>query len=199
MAWALDLVALAAYPVAAWLVLTQATVAGAGWLLFVALVPRTYLLVSRAKSANWRSIAGPPLAVATLVGLAIVCDDARFVLAVPTLVALTLLLAFGHSLAATPMVEQYARLVQPQLTEAEVRHCRQATWLWCGFFVVNGAISLTLALRPDPTPWALYTGVYCYVAMAGLFGLEYAVRVMRFGFLRATPGWKPGRAAGRTS
>ena len=62
--------------------------------------------------------------------------------------------------------------------------------MWCGFFIVNGALSTWLAVRADPATWALYTGLGSYVAVGGLFALEYAVRVWRFGFARATPQWK---------
>ena len=190
----LDALAFAVYPFAAWYVLTRASLQTAGWILLVALVPRTWVLLRRAKAVSRREILGPPAVISVLVALSIWLDDPRFLLALPSLIAVTLFVAFARTLRTTPMVEHYARLAQPELSAAEIRHCRQATWGWCGFFLLNGAFSAWLAFQADATVWALYTGLGSYVAVGMVFALEYGVRVWRFGFARATPGFKRGQA-----
>ncbi len=186
---ALDVVSVLAYPFAAWYVLTQSSIEAAGGLLLLAMAPRLVVLLRRSQKATRREILGPPLLISALVLAAIAFADPRFLLILPVLISLTLLGSFARTLWATPMVEHFARLSQPDLTAAEVRHCRQATWLWCGFFTINAVINAALAWRSDPSAWALYTGLWSYVAMAAIFATEYALRVKRFGFARATPGW----------
>lgn len=190
--FALDALGLLAYPIAAWYALTRAPPEAAGWLMLAAMAPRTWVLARRATAASRREIFGPPVAIGVLVAASVVFDAPRYLLALPVLIAGTLLFAFARSLRYTPMVEHYARLAQPDLTPAEIRHCRQATWAWCVFFILNGALSAWLAIEAEPATWALYTGLGSYLAMSVLFAVEYAVRVVRFGFVRATPRWKRG-------
>jgi len=49
--------------------------------------------------------------------------------------------------------------------------------VWCGFFVLNGAIALGTALWASEAVWSLYTGVISYVLMGLLFAGEYLVRL----------------------
>jgi uncharacterized membrane protein len=55
-------------------------------------------------------------------------------------------------------------------------YARKVTAVWCGFFVVNGAIAGGLALWGTERTWALYTGGVAYVLMGLLFAGELAVR-----------------------
>ena len=48
--------------------------------------------------------------------------------------------------------------------------------MWCGFFVVNGAVAAATALWATPAVWALYNGLLSYVAMGVLMGGEWLVR-----------------------
>jgi uncharacterized membrane protein len=49
--------------------------------------------------------------------------------------------------------------------------------VWCGFFVVNGALALGTALWASNAVWSLYTGVISYGLMGALFCGEYLVRL----------------------
>jgi len=65
----------------------------------------------------------------------------------PTLINALLLAAFGLSLRyGPPMVERFARLQEPDLDARGVRYTRTVTWVWVGFFIVNGSISAVLTL-----------------------------------------------------
>jgi uncharacterized membrane protein len=96
----------------------------------------------------------------------------------PVLVNLALLAGFGYSLT-TPMsaVERMARLRGADFPPVAQAYMRTVTQVWCGFFVVNGAIALGTALWASEAVWSLYTGVISYVLMAVLFGVEYLVRL----------------------
>jgi uncharacterized membrane protein len=113
-------------------------------------------------------------------GLSALLDDARFVLALPVLINGVLFLQFALSLRATPMVERFARMQDPNLGPAQVAYCRSVTKVWCVFFVLNGGFSAYLALFAEVSSWALYTGIVAYVLMGVLGASEYLVRKARF-------------------
>lgn len=96
----------------------------------------------------------------------------------PVLVNGALLAAFGYSLVSPPsMIERFARMSEPDLPPAAIAYTRRVTQVWCGFFVVNGAIAFGTALWTSETVWSLYTGVIAYCLMGILFGSEYLVRL----------------------
>lgn len=55
-------------------------------------------------------------------------------------------------------------------------YCRKVTGIWCGFFVLNGSISLWTILWGSPQAWSLYNGCIAYVLMGILFASEFCVR-----------------------
>lgn len=95
----------------------------------------------------------------------------------PVLVNAALLAAFALSLRFPPTaIERLARLHEPDLPPSGVRYTRQVTWVWCGFFLLNGSVALATALWASAETWALYNGLIAYLLMATLFGLEWLVR-----------------------
>ena len=74
------------------------------------------------------------------------------------------------------VVSDFARIVEPELPESGVRYTRAVTWVWCGFFAVNGAIATWTALYADWPLWTLYNGLIAYIAIAVLFAGEMLVR-----------------------
>jgi uncharacterized membrane protein len=140
------------------------------------LIARRSVAVALAKEV-WLPIA----AVAFVAVLSAVWNDRMGLLLTPTLINAALLATFGFSLRGSrPIVERFARLQVADLTPAEIRYCRSVTWLWCGFFVVNGLIALFLALAGDVRVWALFTGLISYILIGTLFAAEYLYRHWRF-------------------
>lgn len=96
----------------------------------------------------------------------------------PVLVNAAMLAAFAYSLMAPPsMVERLARLREPDLPAVAVEYTRRVTQVWCGFFVVNGALAFGTAVWASEAVWSLYTGVISYLLMGALFGIEFLVRL----------------------
>jgi len=96
----------------------------------------------------------------------------------PVLMNLTLLIAFSASLVRAPsVIEQFARVLEPDLPASGVRYTWWVTLTWSVFFLLNGLIALWVALTGSWGAWGLYNGVIAYIAMAVLFGVEYAVRI----------------------
>lgn len=171
------------YPIAIWLGLTRLGTRGVGLVALALLVPMLAIRLRRADRATFWAVIRLPLIVLCLVTLGIVTDDPTFLLAMPVLISAALLVAFGGSLrpGAVPMIERFARTVEPELSPAKAAHCRQFTWIWCGFFVVNGAIAGALALLSSHFVWAAYTGGVAYALMGVLFAAEWVTRRLRFG------------------
>jgi uncharacterized membrane protein len=100
----------------------------------------------------------------------------------PVLVNAVMLALFAASLRWPPSaVERMARLRHPDLPPRGVAYTRRVTWVWCGFFVANGALALITALWASERVWSLYNGLIAYVVMGVLFAGEWLVRqrVMR--------------------
>ena len=124
-------------------------------------------------AARWSAVAA-----LALVGAALWSNALLPLKLYPVLVNLAFLGAFAWSLAAPPsMVERMARLTEPDLPPSGVAYTRVVTQVWCGFFVVNGAIALYTALFSSDAVWSLYNGVIDYLLMGLLFAGEYLVRI----------------------
>ncbi|MFQ2382210.1 COG4648 family protein [Aeromonas dhakensis] len=95
----------------------------------------------------------------------------------PLAVSLALLCLFGWSLTRPmSLVERLARLQDPALPAAAIGYTRRVTQVWCGFFVINGALAAFTIWHGDLALWSLYNGFISYLLMGGLMGAEYLVR-----------------------
>ncbi|BBT05460.1 TPA: hypothetical protein ACRTM4_000936 [Aeromonas hydrophila] len=95
----------------------------------------------------------------------------------PLAVSLALLCLFGWSLTRPmSLVERLARLQDPALPPAAIGYTRRVTQVWCGFFVINGALAAFTIWHRDLALWSLYNGLISYALMGGLMGAEYLVR-----------------------
>jgi uncharacterized membrane protein len=85
---------------------------------------------------------------------------------------------FLHSWYYPPaLITQIAqRFSSKALSPAAIRYTRTVTLVWCGFFLVNGAISLWTAYYASLAIWTLYNGFISYMLIGGLFVAEYLVR-----------------------
>ncbi len=111
-----------------------------------------------------------------LLAIALV-NEAQWLLAYPVFVSLLFFIVFTYSLAYPPtVVERLARLEDPDLPPKGVAYTRKVTQVWCGFFLVNAALSLATIWHGDRWLWSLYNGGVAYVLMGLLMAGEMAVR-----------------------
>lgn len=95
----------------------------------------------------------------------------------PLLVNVVMLGIFSISLVYPPsIIERLARLHEPDLPPSGVAYTRRVTQVWCGFFVVNGSISLWTVFWASDAVWALYNGMVSYLLMGVLFVGEWSLR-----------------------
>ncbi|WP_417360357.1 MULTISPECIES: hypothetical protein [Gammaproteobacteria] len=130
---------------------------------------------------RWRVASGAervwlPLAALAL-GFSALSNSALGLKLYPVMVNLGLLLSFGATLWRGPsMIERLARLKEPDLPPSGVAYTRKVTWVWCGFFLANGAMALFTALLGSQQLWTLYNGVISYCLIGGLFAGEWCFR-----------------------
>jgi uncharacterized membrane protein len=97
---------------------------------------------------------------------------------IPVVINFACLVGFAGTLRHPPsMIERFARLQEPALTDTAITYTRQVTKVWCVFFIANGSIALYTALFADMAVWTLYNGLVAYLLMGLLFAGEYLVRL----------------------
>lgn len=95
----------------------------------------------------------------------------------PVIVNAVLLGVFGVSLYRPPtMIERFARVQTPDLPAHAIGYTRNVTWVWCGFFVINGSIAGLSVFASDKL-WALYNGLLSYLFIGLLLAGEYLIRL----------------------
>ncbi len=171
-----------AYPVIVWIGLSRLGARSVSVMLLALVVPMLAIRLRKADRATFWSIVRIPIAILALVVLGAVTDDRRFVLALPVVINLILLATFGETLRTgqTPIIERFARLVEPTLSDDKKAHCRAWTLRWCVFFVANAGVALGLGLFASTFVWAAYTGGIAYGLMGMMFATEYVTRKARF-------------------
>jgi len=101
----------------------------------------------------------------------------QWLLYYPVMVNGLMLLLFSGSLwSPMPLVERLARLREPDLPPVAIRYTRRVTQVWCGFFVLNGAIALYTCQADDIALWASWNGLIAYLLMGSLMAGEWLVR-----------------------
>jgi uncharacterized membrane protein len=104
-------------------------------------------------------------------------NDRLLLLGYPVLVSMLFLGLFAYSLIYPPTVaERLARLKEPDLPPQGIVYTRKVTWVWCGFFLVNGLIAAATVWHGDKGVWSLYNGFISYLLMGILMGGEILVR-----------------------
>ena len=166
LAWLATLI----YPLAIWLGLARFEPRWLGCVLLVVALLRA--AVSREPVWLIAAVGALVLVIATFV-----FNNGLPLKLYPALINAVLLVVFAASLAFPPTaVERIARLSEPDLPPSGVAYTRRVTQVWCGFFVLNGALALATALWMSDRAWALYNGLIAYGLIGLLFGVEWLVR-----------------------
>lgn len=160
------------------------------WLLLacVLLAPTLYFRVKSVREnsvspalAHLRPLAFLPVVTLGMLALSATLNAQGFALATPTLINVVLLIVFGSTLRTdTPMIERFARLIDPELNEGQRAWCRLWTIIWCAFFFLNGLLAAIMAMWAPLLWWSLYTSLLAYILMGVLFATERAGRWYKF-------------------
>jgi uncharacterized membrane protein len=170
-----------AYPIAVYIGLSRFGLARISWAIVACAVLLAGLRWLSRGRRGFAPLLLPPVVIAFLAMAGWKFHEPRLLLATPSLINVALLVSFGQSLwFAPPMVERFARLAEPSLSESEVTYCRQVTKVWCGFFAFNAIVAGGLAWAAPLAWWATYTGLISYVLVGLLMTAEYMLRKRRF-------------------
>ncbi len=135
--------------------------------------------ISRTRAEIRHALAIPLVSLAcALLGAA--AESAWLLLLLPSLTQFGIASVFAASLRKTPLIEQFARMQQPELSPEEKAYCRKVTIVWSVFLSLSGCLGLLLAWFATPGVWAFFTGVGSYLLVALLFAAEYIYRQFRF-------------------
>ncbi len=173
-----------AYPVIVYFAYTRLQTRGAAGVLLglyaVTLAPRI-----RGPAAEIWQLVREHLGLVILIGFAIVTGERFLLQLLPMAVSLYLLATFGWSLrVGPPIVERFARLVDPDLPDFCVPYCRKVTIAWCSFLAANAlCLALLVALGPFEW-WAFYAGFISYLLLGAFFFGEFVLRKLWFRFYR---------------
>jgi uncharacterized membrane protein len=173
-----------AYPFIVYFAYQRLATRGAAGLL-LALYALSLALRIRGPAAEIWQLVREHLGLVLLIGLAIVTGQRLVLQLLPMAVSLYLFGTFGWSLrVGPPIVERFARLVDPDLPDFCVPYCRKVTIVWCVFLAANAACAALLAALGPFEWWAIYTGFVAYLLLAALFTGEFIVRKLWFRFYR---------------
>jgi uncharacterized membrane protein len=170
-------IALLAYPLAVYYGLSQWGIGAVAALLALLFVLRiiggNHTRLRELKYIAWMS----GFAGITLTLLAFFFKNSVWFTYYPVIVNILMLSLFLASLwQKESMIERFARLQEPELPDYAVAYTRTVTQVWCGFFIINGAISLSTSFMGMDI-WTLYNGLISYLLAGLLFACEFAVRI----------------------
>lgn len=95
----------------------------------------------------------------------------------PIVINIALFVSFALSLKNGPcVIEQFARIVEPELSDKAVKYTEKVTMVWCLFFIINAIVSGYTAVALSVEQWAIYNGLIAYVLIGTLFLGEWVVR-----------------------
>lgn len=145
---------------------------------FVAIAVATIALrvatLDKASAQLWR---GPLLMAVPALLIVLLVAPGMAAKAYPVAISLAAAAVFGGSLIAPPsLIEQIARLREPDLSEEGQAYCRKVTLVWTVWLVLNALIAGLLGWTGQDSAWAIWTGIVAYAVMALLFLGEIAIR-----------------------
>jgi uncharacterized membrane protein len=168
---------LATYPLAVYFGLQFLQPRVFGFMLAAMLVLRLFSLRHHSRRLKPLQFLPALCMMALCVVSAIIFNTAQSLRLLPVAINAICLMSFAYTLLRPPsMIEQFARLREPDLDASAIRYTRNVTKIWCVFFLINGGIALYTALVSSLAVWTLYNGLIAYGLMGLLFAVEYIVR-----------------------
>jgi len=171
---------IAASPFVLYWTLTNHDVAVAAITLIAWVIVRTIPILLSAKQEQRRAALQLPAIALVFALLGWVLDDGTWLLVLPSATQAAFGLTFLRSLAGTPLIEHFARMVKAELGAGEQAHCRRWTKIWGVYLIALAALGLVLAGVASLKWWTIYVGIVSYVLVGVLFAVEYVVRKIAF-------------------
>ncbi|MBB1317767.1 hypothetical protein H5123_08945 [Shewanella sp. SR43-4] len=160
------------YPLAVYFGLQYLPPGTIALLLCLSLIMRFIINKQQVKSMTLPILIGIGLTAASFIA-----QRHHWLLFYPVVINMSMLGLFGYSLINGPsMIERLARLKEPDLPDSAITYLRTITILWCGLFIINGAVAAYTALATSIEIWTLYNGLIAYLLMGMLLSGEWIYR-----------------------
>jgi len=118
------------------------------------------------------------LTIVVVLGFSLLTNSDYGIRFYPVATSFFFLAVFAYSLWFPPtVIEKFARIRKPDLSEQGVRYTRNVTKIWCCFFIINGCIAGYTSVYSDIETWTLYNGFISYCLIGLLAGIEFLVRI----------------------
>ena len=114
--------------------------------------------------------------VIVLLAFSVLSNSAFLLKLYPVLMNVSFLSIFTYSLFKGPAAITIIARLREELTEKAITYTEKVTWVWCGFFLINGTISLWTVYQSEEL-WLWYNGLVSYILMGLLFAIEWLVRI----------------------
>jgi uncharacterized membrane protein len=153
----------------------QSTLSQGGFVaIAVATIAMRVATLDKASAPLWR---GPLLMAVPALMIVLLVAPGMAAKAYPVAMSLAAAAVFAGTLIAPPsLIEQIARLQEPDLSEEGQAYCRKVTLVWTVWLVLNALIAGLLGWTGQDSAWAIWTGIVAYAVMALLFLGEIAIR-----------------------
>jgi len=115
-------------------------------------------------------------------GLCFIINSAIILKLYPLLINIVFLIIFGRTLFCPPnMIFRFAlmqdKTIKGSLNEKRIAaYCRKVTYVWCGFFIINGSIAAWTVFSGSNKLWFIYNGGISYILMGAIFVVEFIIR-----------------------
>jgi len=102
-------------------------------------------------------------------GLCLISNSVIILKLYPLLMNIIFLTAFASTLFAPPsMIFRFAvmqdKSIRGSLNEKRVTaYCRKVTFVWCGFFIINGSVAAWTVFSGSDALWSVYNGGISYI------------------------------------
>jgi len=125
------------------------------------------------------------LNIALLLGLGVLClivNSAIILKFYPLLINILFLISFGRTLFSPPnMIFRFAlmqdKTIRGSLNEKRIDdYCRKVTYVWCGFFFINGSIAAWTIFSGSNMFWFIYNGGISNILIGAIFVVEFIIR-----------------------
>jgi len=171
---------LAASPFVLYWTLTHQDVTFAALTLLAWVALRTIPIVLTARKEHRRAALQLPAIGLVFALLGLVSNNGVWLLVLPSATQATFGLTFLRSLHTTPLIEHFARMMDPDLGPPQQAHCRRWTSYWGYYLIALSALGLVIAATCSLGVWTLYVGIASYGMVGALFAFEYIVRKVEF-------------------
>ncbi len=143
-------------------------------------VGRRIIALLLANKAETRVVLYQAAAMGVIMGAAALSESPIALRAAPFFISLTFIFTFAISLRTTPLIERFARMTDPELSEEEVQYCRNLTKVWVAVLSCNSMLVFGAAFVEDHVLWSILVGPVSYSVLGSVFVFEYPYRKYRF-------------------